>query len=185
MAPVLTVRRTPRSRVAVPAALASLESVTALVLAHLAAGGELPAPWWLALFAALVYGAGGLVLRRRVSIRVMLPLLLAAQLLGHAWLVTLAPHAHAGHAHASSALLGLTPAMLAAHAVAGVVTGAMWSLRRRAVDVLLQWSEPGLLPAPFLRSGKHDAADDAARTPREHRALAPTRGPPARLPAIA
>ena len=184
MAPVLTVRRAPRSRVALPATLGSLESVTALVLAHVAAGGEAPAPWWLALFAVLVYGAGGLVLRNKVSIKVMLPLLLAAQLLGHAWLVALAPHAHAGHGHATSVLLGLTPPMLAAHAVAGVVTGAMWALRRRAVDVLLEWGEPGVLPPPFLRARSVPRADDTAKR-REHRALAPTRGPPLRLPAIA
>ncbi|GAA3675548.1 hypothetical protein GCM10022237_38860 [Nocardioides ginsengisoli] len=184
MSPVLTVRRTPRARVAVPAALGGLESVTALVLAHVAAGGELPAPWWLAVFAGLVYAAGGLVLRHQVSIRVMLPVLLAAQLLGHAWLVTLAPHAHPGHAHESAALLGLTPVMLAAHVVAALVTGTMWALRRRAVDVLLDWSDDGVLPAPFLRP-QRAYAGTTARTPREHRALAPTRGPPARLPAIA
>ena len=38
---MLTLRRAPRSRVRLSAMLGSLESVTALVLAHLAAGGEL------------------------------------------------------------------------------------------------------------------------------------------------
>ncbi|GAA1509015.1 hypothetical protein [Nocardioides humi] len=181
---MLTVRRAPRRSVAIPATLGSLESVTALVLAHVAAGGEVPSAWWLVAFAGLVYAAGGLVLRRRASIRVVLPLLLAGQVLGHAWLVTLSADAHPGHTHAASAFLGLSPAMLAAHALAAVVTGAMWALRRRAVEIVLQWADPGVVPAPVLRRTRAHAPR-RVRTPRDHRALAPTRGPPAPLPATA
>ncbi|MBU2696322.1 hypothetical protein [Pimelobacter sp. 30-1] len=173
---MLTVRRTPRRRVAVPALLGSLESVTALVLAHVAAGGEVPALWWLGLVALLVYGAGSLVLHQRASIRVMLPVLVAVQLLGHAWLVALSPGMH-GHEHAMAAFLGLTPAMLAAHLVAALVTGAMWSLRRRAVEVLLGWTDPGRLPVPRLRP-QRVVRVVVVRARRGHRALAPTRGPP-------
>ncbi|MBM7519366.1 hypothetical protein [Nocardioides nitrophenolicus] len=181
---MLTVRRTPRARVRLSATLGSLESVTALVVAHLAAGGELPSAWWLAGFAVLVYAASGVVLRERAGIRVVLPALLAAQVLGHAWLVALAPHAHPGHEHAASAFLGLTPAMLGAHLLAATVTGAMWVLRRRAVEVLLRWTEPGVVPVPAVR-GAAGPDPRPARTPREHRALAPTRGPPAGSLAIA
>lgn len=181
---MLTVRRAPRSRVRLSATLGSLESVTALALAHLAAGGEVPSVGWLAAFAVLVYAASSVVLRERAGIRVVLPALLVAQVLGHAWLVTLAPAQHPGHEHAMSAFLGLTPAMLGAHLVAAVVTGAMWVLRRRAVEVLLHWTEPGVVPLPAVR--RADApAPRRTRTAREHRALAPTRGPPAGSLAIA
>ncbi|MCR1782680.1 hypothetical protein KVF89_09065 [Nocardioides carbamazepini] len=173
---MLTVRRAPRRHVALLATLGSLESVTALVLAHLAAGGAVPSVWWLAVFAALVYAAGGLVLRGRASIRLVLPGLVAAQLLGHAWLVALAPEAH-GHGHPMSALLGLTPAMLVAHLVAAAVTGTMWMLRRRAVEVLLRWTDPGVVPVPVLRRIRA-ATPRRLRTAQHARALAPTRGPP-------
>ncbi|TNM42757.1 hypothetical protein FHP29_07040 [Nocardioides albidus] len=181
---MLTVRHAPRSRVRIPAALVSLESVTALALAHAAAGGEVPGPWWLAAFAGLVYAAGGLVLRERASIRVVLPALLAVQVLGHAWLVALAPGVHASHAHADPGVLGLTPAMLGAHVVAAAITGAMWSLRRRAVEALVQWSAPGVVPPPAVRRAT-TATTSPVRTPREERSPAPTRGPPTRFLAIA
>lgn len=169
---------------AIPAALGSLESVTALVVAHGAAGGEVPSSWWLAAFGLLVYAAGGLVLRHRVSIRVVLPALLAAQVIGHGWLVALSPGVHPGHEHATSAFLGLTPGMVAAHLAAAAVTGLMWVLRRRAVEVLLHWTEPGVVPLPRPRA-LHPGSPRPARTGRAHRALAPTRGPPRRSLAIA
>ncbi|WP_036518860.1 hypothetical protein [Nocardioides sp. J54] len=184
---MLTVRRAPRERVAVPALLGSAESVTALVVAHAAAGGEAPQSWWLLAFGVLVYGAGRVVLRGRARIGVVLPALLAAQVLGHAWLVALAPSGHGGHGHAGDlgggALLGLTPAMLAAHVVAAAVTGVMWALRRRAVEVLLQWTEPHRGPVLVtLRSAVPTHAVPAARW---FAAARPTRGPPALLPATA
>lgn len=181
---MLTVRRAPRSRVRLSATLGSLESLTALVLAHLAAGGELPSVGWLAAFAVLVYGASSVVLRERAGIRVVLPALLAAQVLGHAWLVALAPELHPGHEHATAAVLGLTPAMVGAHLLAAAVTGAMWVLRRRAVEVLLRWTDPGVVPLPSARPLR-STAPRRARAAREHRALAPTRGPPAGTLAIA
>ncbi|MBM0125553.1 hypothetical protein [Pimelobacter simplex] len=181
---MLTVRRAPRSRVRLSATLGSIESVTALVLAHLAAGGELPSVGWLAAFAVLVYAASGVVLRDRAGIRVVLPALLAAQVLGHAWLVALGPDLHADHEHVTTAVLGLSPAMLGAHLLAAAVTGGMWVLRRRAVEVLLRWTDPGVVPLPVARRLR-PTAPRRARTAREHRALAPTRGPPAGAVAIA
>lgn len=174
---MLTVRRTPRSRVAVPATIGSLESVAALALAHVAAGGEVPSGWWLAAFGALVYVASTVVLRRRASIRVVLPVLVVAQVLGHAWLVALTPGAHATHAHDAGGFLGLSPGMLVAHAVAAVATGVMWAARRRAVVVLLRWSDLDRLPAPSSRTVPVSDLV-AALTPRRFLAIAPTRGPP-------
>ncbi|KRC46360.1 MULTISPECIES: hypothetical protein [unclassified Nocardioides] len=181
---MLTVRRTPRQRVAVPAVLGSLESVAALVLAHVAAGGEVPQPLWLAAFGALVYAASGPVLRRRAGIRVVLPALVVVQVLGHAWLVALSPATHAGHGHDGAMLLGLSPSMLAAHGVAAVVTGVMWSLRRRATEVLLGWARTGVLPVP---SAPRLPARTRLVVPRSAWLVAatPTRGPPVVVPATA
>lgn len=163
---------------AVPAALGSLESVAALAFAHLAAGGEVPQPLWLVAFGALVYAASLPVLRRRAGIGLVLPALVVAQVVGHAWLVTLVPAGHAGHGHEGGALLGLTPSMLAAHAAAALVTGVMWVVRRRVVEVLVDWSDPGIVPVP--------TAARARELPVVVRAsslllggVAPTRGPPA------
>ncbi len=181
---MLSVRCAPRRRVALPATLGSLESVSALALAHVAAGGEVPQPLWLAAFGALVYAAGLPVLRRRAGIGLVLPALVVAQVLGHAWLVALAPAAHAGHGHDGGLLLGLTPSMLAAHAVAAVVTGVMWAVRRRVVEVLVHWSDPGLLPVPAAPRGRVLPVVVRA-SGRLLEAVAPTRGPPAGLPATA
>lgn len=181
---MLTVRRTPRSRVAVPATIASLESVAALALAHMAAGGEVPGAPWLIAFGALVYAASVVVLRRRAGIRVVLPVLLGAQVLGHAWLVALAPGAHATHGHDVGGFLGLTPSMLLAHTVAAAVTGLMWAVRRRAVVVLLRWSDLGRLPSPTMRALPAPASAPTC-TSRRFVATAPTRGPPVRAAAFA
>ena len=62
---MLTIRRTPRARVAVPAMLGSLEGMAALALAHGAAGGGGPEPVSLITFGVLVYAASWVVLRRR------------------------------------------------------------------------------------------------------------------------
>lgn len=167
-----------------PAALGSLESVAALALAHVAAGGEVPQPLWLAAFGALVYAASVPVLRRRAGIGVVLPALVVAQVIGHAWLVALVPAGHAGHGHEGGALLGLTPSMLAAHAAAALVTGVMWAVRRRVVEVLVHWSAPGLLPAPA--SLRDRAVPVVVRASgRLLDGVAPTRGPPAVAPATA
>lgn len=169
---------------AVSATIGSLESVAALALSHVAAGGEVPGALWLSAFGALVYAASVVVLRRRAGIRVVLPVLVGAQVLGHAWLVALSPAAHATHGHDAGGFLGLTPSMFAAHAVAAAVTGVMWAVRRRAVVVLLQWSEPGHLPAPVRRSAPVRQSVTPL-TSRRFLAIAPTRGPPTRAAAIA
>lgn len=173
---MLTVRRVPRQGARASAALTTVESVTALVLAHTAAGGELPDLAWLLPAAAAAYGASTLVLSRRASIRVVLPTLLALQLFLHAWLVTLAADGHAAHA---GELLGLTGPMLAAHLAAGAVTAAAWLLRRRAVDLIVGWLDSGGLPVPRLRPALHLRTTSRLRR-RPLWGVAPTRGPPAR-----
>lgn len=185
---MLTVRRLPRSRAAIPALLGSLESTAALALAHVVAGGAAPSLASLVAFGALGYAGGLAVLRHRASIRLVLPVLLAVQVLGHAWLVALSPGHHAEHAeHAvgavdgavtsSAELLGLTPAMLGAHLLAAVVAGAMWALRRRAVEVVLHWADPLTVGAPSTPTC-HPSFRPECRLLRGILASAPTRGPP-------
>lgn len=181
---MLTLHRVPRAGSRWSAALVAAESTAALTLAHTAAGGTLPGVDWLALIGVTAYAASRVVLRGRAPVRVMLPVLVAGQVLLHAWLVALTPShldaGHAGHAAAggegAAGLLGLTSPMLAAHVAAGCVAAAAWVLRRRAVDVLLGWSEQPAVAVPHpVRALTRPAAP---RVRRAVLAVAPTRGPP-------
>lgn len=180
---MLVVRRVPRRVAPVAAGLATLEMLTALVLAHTAAGGSLPSGAWLLVLGVVAYGAGLDVLGRGLSIRWAAPVMVLVQLLLHAWLMTLQPTGHAGHAGggavADGTLLGISPAMFAAHVVAGVIAALAWSLRRRAVEVLTSWVAgpraavvaPSRVPAPR----RTDAAPTGVMV-----RITPTRGPPVR-----
>lgn len=192
---VLIVRRVPRAVAPVSAGLVTAETMTAVALAHTAAGGAPPDAVSLLALGALVYGAGLAVLGRGLSLRVAVPAMVALQILVHAWLTAFAAAhpttglgdsvhtAHASHADAAAALaesawpLGLTPPMLAAHVVAGLVAALALALRRRAVAVLLAWRAPvAALPVP----GRLPVPTPALRRrSRDQFALAPTRGPPA------
>ncbi len=143
---MLTVRVLPRRGVALRSSLSTVEVVLVLVAAHTWAGGRLPAPGFVAVAAALVFAAGLVVLRGRVPLRAAVPALVTAQLLLHCWMAVVAAgeHVHGGQ-------LGLTWPMLLAHVAGGVATAIVWELRRRAVEVLVAWSAPGLLPVPLLR----------------------------------
>lgn len=174
---MLIVRRVPRSGVRASAGLAAVESTTALAIAHTAAGGELPSAGWVLVLAATAYAAGLLVLRGRAPVRVVLPALVGLQVVLHAWLVALT-EAGGLHPHGASgeALLGLSWPMLLAHLAAGVVAGAAWLLRRRAVDVVLAWAGTAT-PAPLHRSRLATRRGSAAPAGRDVVVL-PTRGPP-------
>lgn len=181
---MLILRRVPRSGTRLCAGLTAAETTAALAVAHTAAGGTLPAAGWLVATAAVAYGASVLVLRGRVPVRVALPALVVTQLVLHAWLVTLA-EGGAWHSHDEGAglVLGLGWPMLLAHVVAGLVAAAAWLLRRRAVDVLADWSDDALPGVPHRAP-----APVGTVVPRLHsRALAarPTRGPPAARAAAA
>ncbi|HWI42871.1 MAG TPA: hypothetical protein VNS81_04590 [Nocardioides sp.] len=172
---MLTVRRT-TPRVALPAALTSLETTTALGSAHAVAAGHAPEPTQLVAFGVLVYVASALVLRSRAPIRAALPALLAAQLLGHAWLVALTGAEHAHH----GPVLGLSVPMAAAHVAAAAVAGVAWTLRRRAVAVLLQWADGR--PLPPAEPGTTLGVTRRRRPrPLFLTSTRPTRGPPSSL----
>jgi hypothetical protein len=179
MASVPTLRVLPRRGVLLRSALATLEIMTVVVAAHTWAGGALPSTGWMVGAAALVFGAGTFVLRGRAPLRVVVPALVVAQLLLHCWMVVLAPTVPESHAHATH--LDLSWQMVLAHLVGGLVTAVVWELRRRAVEVVLSWSNPGLLPLPMLRR----VLTRQAPVPPLRRPLVvvPLRGPPVGLAA--
>ena len=174
---MLTIRVLPRRGVALRSALATLEIMTLLVVAHTWAGGALPGGVWLAVTAGLVFAAGTTVLRRRVPLRVMVPALTVAQLLLHGWLVAVAPPSPGAHGH--GAHLELTWQMLLAHVAGALVAAVVWELRGRAVDVVLAWSEPGLVPVPTLR--RTAVARGPVLPLRRPLVVVPLRGPPVSL----
>lgn len=181
---MLILREVPRPGVRLSAGLAAAETTAALGIAHTAAGGALPSTGWLLAIAVTAYGASLLVLRGRVPVRVATPALVGLQVVLHAWLVaiTAGTGVHP-HGSASDPLLGLTWPMLLAHLAAGVVAAVAWVLRRRAVDVLLGWSDT---PGPEIPHRARVAARAVrpAAPGRSARTL-PTRGPPRPLPAAA
>ncbi len=147
MSSVLSTQVLPRRRVLARSALATVEIMTVLIAAHTWAGGALPTLGWMLGAAGLVCAVGTVALRGRVPLSLLAPALVVAQLLLHCWLVVLAPpagHAHGGH-------LDLTWQMVLAHVAGGLVAALVWELRRRAVEVLLTWSEVGRLAAPTWR----------------------------------
>jgi hypothetical protein len=175
MWPVLSIKVLPRRGVLLRAALATVEIMILLVAAHTWAGGELPAAGWMVATAVLVFTAGTLVLRGRLPLRAMVPALVAAQLLLHCWMVVLGPTS--GHVHGPH--LELTWQMVLAHVAGGLGTALIWELRRRAVEVVLSWSEIGLLLVPTLRC----TVPRRAPVPPLRRPLVvvPLRGPPVGL----
>ncbi|TYL52086.1 hypothetical protein FXB39_06725 [Nocardioides sp. BGMRC 2183] len=176
---MLTIRREPRDVPRVAAALATVETVAALAIAHTAAGGTPPSLALLLIFAVLVYGAGLVVLCRRLPIRYVVPGLILAQVLLHGWLNALAPAEHAAHAAMDSAAapFGLTWTMLLAHTVAGASAALSWWLRRRSVAVLVRWSQP-VAVGPQVRHRARTRGPERPVAELLQVALAPTRGPP-------
>jgi hypothetical protein len=170
---VLIVRRMPPRGVRVRSALTTLESLAALLIAHLAAGGALPSLCWVLAAAPAAYVASWLVLSGRASIRLLLPGLVGVQLFGHVCLEALATHDHAAHGEAT---FGLSPAMLIAHVAAGAVTTLAWVLRRRVAEFLTWWwHRPRII---VLRPRPSAIEVDPALPVELLLAAAPTRGPP-------
>lgn len=184
---MLTVRVLPRAGVTLRAAVATVEVTGALAVGHAWAGGSLPSLPWLAVMAAAVFGSGLLVLRGRVRPLLAVPVLVATQLLLHAWLTTLttAPPgaveqmgaaAHTGHAHSL-----LDPSMLVVHVAGGLLTAVLWELRTRAGEVVVTWTRQPLPPLPALRRAVAPVPAPRALASRFVVASVPRRGPPSAL----
>lgn len=166
------------------ALLATVEIMTGVLLAHSAAGGALPSATWLLVLAGIVFASSLLVLRRRVRLRWMIPLLVIAQLALHDALAAAHPAAHGVHG-AVLATQGPSTSwqMLAAHLVSAAITALVWSVRRR-LQAVLRGSSRALttirpVPRPTVR----------AEAPAQSVWLgiwalgSPWRGPPQRVPA--
>ncbi|MBB3091391.1 cell division protein FtsQ [Nocardioides albus] len=124
--------------------LATLEIMTGAGLAHVAAGGALPGAGWLAAAALAVFGAGIVVLQRRVG---LLGGALAAglsQLALHEVFAAFAAAPGAEHQHAAGAVDG-NGSMLLAHACAAALSVVVWGLHRKALAVVVR-----SLPIPRL-----------------------------------
>ncbi|WP_232676449.1 hypothetical protein [Nocardioides sp. R-C-SC26] len=175
-----------RRRGALPrAAVSAVEITLVLVLAHAWAGGHLPGAGWIAVMAASVFAAGMVVHRGRMPIRVMAPVLVGVQVLLHAWmaLLTAGPSLADDAGMHGTAFSGwhqhevLEPRMLAVHAAGGVVTALVWSLRDRAMDVVVTWSRPILLEVPRW-GAELTATTDAGPRPAVPETAFARRGPP-------
>lgn len=126
------------------ALLAAIEINTGSSLAHLAGGGELPDALWLVATGFAAFGAGVVVLQRRVGIVLGAVLAGAAQLGMHEAFEAYA--APAAHMHNSSS--GDT-SMLVAHTAAAVLTVVVWLLHRRAWQVISRALTATRNPIPF------------------------------------
>lgn len=188
MSCVLTVRVLPRRGTTLRAALATLEVLAVLAVGHLWAGGALPSVLWLGAMAAVLFGAGCLVLHDRVRPLVATPALVATQLLLHAWLSTLSAgaggmaemdHAAAGHSAATHPVLD--PRMLVVHVVGGLLTAVLWQLRARVADVVVTFARQPLPPLPWSRGALVAVPAPPARS-LHVLDTAPHRGPPLLVP---
>ncbi len=177
---MLTARVVPRGGTVLRAVLATVEIMLGTVAAHTWAGGALPSAAWVAVVSALVLVGSLLVGRGRVPAPVVVAVLAGLQLLLHCWLVALTPAAHHMAGTENPATLELTGPMLLAHAAAAVLTAVVWRVRRRAVDVLLAWSDTTVVVTPRLRS-LAATPSTAAPVVRGLVGVAPRRGPPALL----
>lgn len=129
--------------------LATIEVVGAFCAAHAAAGGQLPDLHWLLLAVAAVFPASWLVIRRRFSMRWMVPALTIAQLWLHLATSAVPASGHAGHLHTHGDQPVLTWPMLGAHLLSAGVTALIWSLRRRLWRMLS--SRPATIrPLPIV-----------------------------------
>jgi hypothetical protein len=126
------------------ALLAAIEITTGSSLAHLAGGGELPDALWLVATGFAAFGAGVVVLQRRVGIVLGAVLAGAAQLGMHEAFEAYA--APASHGHSSGT--GDT-SMLVAHTAAAVLTVVAWLLHRRAWQVISRALTATRNPVPF------------------------------------
>lgn len=157
--------------------LATLEIMTGAALAHLAAGGALPSVGWLVASALAVFGAGVVVLQRRVGLVAGAVLAGLSQLGLHEVFVAFAAAPGAEHHHAVGTSLGSADgvAMLVAHACAAVLSVVVWVLHRRALAVAVR-----SLPTPRVAVAGRLIAEAAQFVPRPAlwADVSPRRGPP-------
>jgi hypothetical protein len=154
--------------------LATTEIMTGAGLAHVAAGGALPSVGWLAAAALAVFGAGIVVLQRRVGLLGGAVAAGLSQLGLHEVFAAFAAAPGAQHQHAVGTADGGGP-MLLAHACAAVLSVVVWGLHRRALAVVVR-----NLPIPRLAVVGSLLAEVQQVVPRPAPwvDVSPRRGPP-------
>lgn len=179
----VSVRRAPYA--AARSLLVTAEIMLGVTLAHTLAGGRLPSPVWVIGLASVVYAATWRLDRgsgasgrqaSRASVLRSLSVVTATQLVLHAALAGMAPTEHA-HGAGGWAALGLTWQMVAAHVASALLTLLVWRARRRALHVVLDWTDVRtavLTPARPAPAG----AIESMESPRYWTTRAPRRGPP-------
>jgi len=170
---------------ALRSALATVEIMLGVTLAHTWAGGTLPSLPWLVGLSGLVYAASLAALRGRAELCRLAIGVGLAQFLLHGFLAWLAPaeHVHAVHAvqdptALDPTVLGLTWQMAAAHAASALLTLLVWRLRRRAVEAILARTSPVLVPPPDVTTDPGVFAPHRCPAARVWLLGAPRRGPP-------
>lgn len=114
--------------------LAAVEIVAGGLVAHTAAGGELPSVGWLLLLAASAYAASMLVFSRRISPGLMALAFGGGQVAIHTFVSATAPAVHVHGAHEASP----DPVwMVLAHAASAVIAAVVWRTREEALRVIL------------------------------------------------
>ena len=169
------------------AAVATSAIVTGTVTAHTWAGGELPSVGWTALVCAVVFVATRAVFRGRVSPRVMVVGLVAAQVGLHVLLTATAAHpthhlasAHHGSGSSSLDVLSMSWQMAMAHALSAVLTVVVWSVVAGALEDIVRLPDQPSLAVQGQR-GLISDADPVVPTVAGWRSGAPRRGPPRAL----
>lgn len=188
MSPVMGVST--RAQVAQRSLLATVEITAAAALAHVLAGGSLPAAGFLFAFAGVVFGCCLATIGRFLRVGVVVGFVLVAQLGLHSALDA-APTAHHSASHQVAApdgllgSLGLTPVMFWAHLITALVTAILLLLQERVVAAVVRcWRSVEIVPLDLTVRRTVRAS---ARWLRVTRAallrVSPRRGPPALLPA--
>ena len=178
----MTVESAPAPHVAARTAGATALVMSGATLAHTWAGGALPDTPQLLALSGVVYGAGALVLRWRVPLVLLVPLLFLAQAGLHVMFGSLAmSETHTGHAGIattpSDAPLGWR--MVLAHLLSALLAWLVWWMSQRTATLLLRLRD---LWTPYI-GGRRDATSclPAVERPGVLVCLvgAPRRGPPA------
>lgn len=162
--------------------VATIEIITLACAAHVVAGGDLPAPDFVAALSAVVFIASLLTYGRGVQLRYLVPIILAAQVGLHAGLDTPGAMPMRGMA-APSGPDHLSATMLWAHLVVTMITAIVLLNQDRVAVAVTGWFS-ALLAAPH--AGPRLGRSRTGAAPRVTTAgvlvrLAPRRGPPSRL----
>lgn len=160
--------------------VATLEITASASLAHVLAGGHLPAAGFLFAFGAVVFALCLATIGRFLRLALVVPVVLAAQIGLHA-VLDVAPAAHHAAMHqVADAPLGLTPVMVWAHTITALVTAILLLLQERVVAAVASLWWPVVVPVlPRLRALRHRAVPALVGAVLYR--LSPRRGPPAAL----